>query len=62
MSSSPLARAEPRLAELRLRVLVAADRNEADEDSGATSTVAWLANATGATRAQNRVSCGSRRR
>jgi len=41
-----LARAQARLEELRLRVLVAADRNEAGLDSGATSTAAWLAHET----------------
>ena len=41
-----LARAEARLSELRLRVLVAADNNQVGADSGATSTPAWLAHAT----------------
>src|SRR5512139_3017284 len=41
-----LARAEARLVELRLRVLVDADRNQVGADSGATSTPAWLAHAT----------------
>ena len=45
-----LARAEARLVELRLRVLVAADRNQVGADSGATSTPAWLAHATKTTR------------
>ena len=38
-----LRRAQSRLAELGLRVLVAADRNQVGVDSGATSTAAWLA-------------------
>jgi hypothetical protein len=38
-----LHRVESGLAELRLRVLAAADRNQVGEDSGATSTAAWLA-------------------
>ena len=41
-----LARAEARLSELRLRVLVQADRDDVGADSGATSTPAWLAHAT----------------
>ncbi|QWZ09469.1 HNH endonuclease [Nocardioides panacis] len=41
-----LARAEARLAELRLRVLAAADRNDVAADSAATSTGAWLAQVT----------------
>ncbi len=41
-----LTRAASRLAELRLRVLVAADVNEVGADSGATSTTAWLAHET----------------
>ena len=45
-----LARAEARLTELRLRVLVDADRNQVGADSGATSTPAWLAHATKTTR------------
>jgi Domain of unknown function (DUF222) len=40
-----------RLAELELRVLVSADRNSVGFDAGATSTAAWLAEATGSTRA-----------
>jgi hypothetical protein len=40
-----------RLHELELRVLVAADRNQVGADSGATSTPAWLADATGTSRA-----------
>jgi len=39
-----------RLAELDLRVLAAADRNEVGSDSGATSTAAWLAHQTRQTR------------
>ena len=46
-----LRRERARLAELEFRLLVAADRNELGADSGATSTAAWLADATGATRA-----------
>jgi hypothetical protein len=45
-----LERQQARLAELRLRVLAAADRNQVGADSGATSTPAWLAHATRATR------------
>ena len=45
-----LARAEARLTELRLRVLVDADRNQVGADSGATSTPAWLAHETKTTR------------
>ena len=41
-----LARLQARVAELRLRVLVAADRNDVAADSGDTSTVAWLAHRT----------------
>ena len=41
-----LERQQARLAELRLRVLVAADRNRVGADSGATSTAAWLAHQT----------------
>jgi hypothetical protein len=41
-----------RLSELDMRVLVAADRNEVGADSGATSTGAWLADATRQTRAR----------
>jgi hypothetical protein len=41
-----LARAQARLSELRLRVLVQADRDDVGADSGATSTPAWLAHAT----------------
>ncbi|MBA2463744.1 MAG: hypothetical protein H0V42_02050, partial [Nocardioidaceae bacterium] len=46
-----LARAEARVAELRLRVLVAADRDALGVESGATSTASWVAQETGATRA-----------
>jgi Domain of unknown function (DUF222) len=46
-----LARAEGRLAELRLRVLAAADRSDLAADTAATSTGAWLAQATRQTRA-----------
>ncbi len=45
-----LRRQRARLEELELRVLVAADRNEVGAESGATSTAAWLADATGSTR------------
>ena len=41
-----LARLQARVAELRLRVLVAADRNDVAADSGDTSTVAWVAHRT----------------
>ena len=41
-----LTRAEARIAELRLRVLVAADRSDIAADSGASSTAAWLAHHT----------------
>ena len=41
-----LTRASARLDELRLRVLVAADRNDVGADSGASSTGAWLTHAT----------------
>jgi len=41
-----------RLAELDMRVLAGADRNEVGSDSGATSTAAWLAHATRQTRAR----------
>jgi len=41
-----LDRVASRLAELQLRVLVAADRNEVGADDGATSTAAWLAHET----------------
>jgi hypothetical protein len=47
-----LRRQRARLEELELRVLVAADRNEIGAESGATSTAAWLADATGSTRAE----------
>jgi hypothetical protein len=43
---------EEQIAELRLRVLVSADRNQIGAESGATSTAAWLASATNATRAE----------
>jgi hypothetical protein len=46
-----LARTEARLAELRLRVLAAADTGDVGAEVGATSTAAWLADATGRTRA-----------
>ena len=46
-----LARAEGRLVELRLRVLAAADRSDLAADTAATSTTAWLAQATRQTRA-----------
>ena len=46
-----LARQQARLEDLRLRVLVAADRNEVGAKSGATSTPAWLAHQTRSTRA-----------
>ena len=46
-----IARAEARLAELRLRVYVSADRNQVGADSGAASTPAWLAHATKTTSA-----------
>jgi hypothetical protein len=39
-----------RRAELELRVLVSADRNDVGADTGATSTAAWLADATRQTR------------
>ena len=45
-----LARAEARLAGLRLRVLAAADRTDIAADSAATSTGAWLAQHTRLTR------------
>jgi hypothetical protein len=45
-----LRRERARLAELELRVLAAADRDGVGRDAGATSTAAWLAEATGATR------------
>lgn len=41
-----LTRAESRIADLRMRVLVQADRDQVGADSGATSTPAWLAHAT----------------
>jgi len=47
-----LQRVQSRLAELEMRVLVAADRNGVGADSGATSTAAWLADATRRTRAR----------
>jgi hypothetical protein len=46
-----LTRAEARLAELRFRVLAAADRSDVAADTAATSTGAWLAHATRQTRA-----------
>ncbi len=45
-----LARAQSRLAELRLRVLAAADRNDVAAASAATSTGAWVAHHTRQTR------------
>jgi hypothetical protein len=45
-----LSRATARLTELRMRVLVAADRNEVGSQDGATSTPAWLAHRTSTTR------------
>src|SRR4051795_1434872 len=47
-----LRRERARLAELELRVLVAADRNQVGADEGATSTAAWLAHATNTTRSR----------
>jgi hypothetical protein len=44
-----LTRAANRFAELQLRVLAAADRNEVGTEQGATSTAAWLAHATAST-------------
>jgi predicted Fe-S protein YdhL (DUF1289 family) len=44
-----LCRQRARLRELELRVLCAADRNQAGADSGATSTPAWLADQTKST-------------
>ena len=46
-----LRRQQARLKELELRVLVAGDRNSIGADAGATSTPAWLADATKSTRA-----------
>ncbi|MGZ8735662.1 MAG: HNH endonuclease signature motif containing protein, partial [Nocardioides sp.] len=46
-----IARAEARMAELKLRVYVSADRDGVGADSGATSTPAWLAHATKTTSA-----------
>lgn len=45
-----LRRQRARLEELELRVLVAADRNDVGGEVGATSTAAWLADATGSSR------------
>jgi hypothetical protein len=45
-----LARAEARIAALRLRVLAAADRADVAADSAASSTAAWVAHATRQTR------------
>lgn len=45
-----LRRQRARLEELELRVLVAADRNDVGSEVGATSTAAWLADATGSSR------------
>lgn len=47
-----LDRVGSRLAELNMRVLVAADRNDVGADSGATSAAAWLAHGTRQTRAR----------
>ncbi len=47
-----LNRLKSRVAELDMRVLAGADRNEVGGDSGATSTAAWLAHATRQTRAR----------
>jgi len=47
-----LDRAKARLAELDMRVLVSADRNQVGADSGATSTAAWLSHQTQRTRAR----------
>jgi hypothetical protein len=44
-----LRREQARLAELELRLLAAADRNEVGTDTGATSTAAWLAHETAST-------------
>jgi hypothetical protein len=44
-----LRRQRARLAELELRILVSADRNDVGADSGATSTATWLAAETGST-------------
>ncbi|MGN6131120.1 MAG: hypothetical protein ACTHOK_12345, partial [Nocardioidaceae bacterium] len=46
-----LTRALNRLAEVRLRVLTASDRNEVGTETGATSTAAWLAHETATTTA-----------
>src|SRR5919112_2470062 len=46
-----LARAEARISELRFRVLAAADRSDLAAESAASSTAAWLAQATRQTRA-----------
>jgi hypothetical protein len=53
-----LDRIESRLAELSLRVLVSADRNQVGGAQGATSTAAWLAHST----RQIRARCGVRTR
>ncbi len=45
-----LRRQRARLEELELRVLVQADRDRVGSESGSTSTAAWLAHETGATR------------
>lgn len=47
-----LSRLGARVTELRWRVLAAADRNEIGAPDGSTSTAAWLARATGETRAR----------
>jgi Domain of unknown function (DUF222) len=47
-----LSRVAARVAELRLRVLVAGDRNQIGAKTGATSTAAWLADATRETSAR----------
>ncbi|GAB2728132.1 HNH endonuclease signature motif containing protein [Nocardioides pakistanensis] len=50
-----LDRVSSRMAELELRVLAAADRDQVGSEAGATSTAAWLAHATRQTRAR----CGA---
>jgi hypothetical protein len=45
-----LNRLDSKLAELEMRVLTAADRNQVGDDAGATSTAAWLAQSTRQTR------------
>ena len=51
-ASRVLHRVESRLAGARLRVLAGADRNQVGDDTGATSTAAWLAHETRTTRAK----------